>query len=90
MNVVVFGGSGFIGSHTSDILSERGHNVTIFDTVISPYLQDNQEMIIGNILDRKAVRDVISRNNIVYNFVSVSKISDSNKNRPCDNINYIV
>ncbi len=80
MNVVVFGGSGFIGSHTSDVLSERGHNVTIFDTIRSPYLQKNQEMIIGNILDKETVRDVISGNNIVYNFVSVSEINDSNKN----------
>jgi len=80
MNVVVFGGSGFLGSHTSDILSERGYNVTIFDTIDSPYLKENQEMIIGDILDKKAVRDVISKNDIVYNFVSVSEISDSNKN----------
>jgi len=30
MKVVVFGGSGFIGSHVADALQDRGHEVTIF------------------------------------------------------------
>ena len=29
--VLVIGGSGFVGSHTADALSEKGHIVTIFD-----------------------------------------------------------
>ena len=28
--VVVIGGSGFIGSHTADCLSDKGYEVTIF------------------------------------------------------------
>ena len=31
MNVVVLGGSGFMGSHVCDALSQKGHNVKIFD-----------------------------------------------------------
>jgi|MDTC01.2.fsa_nt_gb nucleoside-diphosphate-sugar epimerase len=31
MKVVVFGGSGFLGSHTADALSEKGHDVVIYD-----------------------------------------------------------
>ena len=31
MNIIVFGGSGFLGSHVADKLSEQGHAVTIFD-----------------------------------------------------------
>ena len=30
---VVFGGSGFIGSHVADLLSMEGYSVTIFDAV---------------------------------------------------------
>ena len=29
--IVVIGGSGFMGSHTADELSNRGYQVTIFD-----------------------------------------------------------
>ena len=31
MKILVTGGSGFVGSHVSDALSQRGHKVTIFD-----------------------------------------------------------
>ena len=41
MNVLVIGGSGFLGSHTADALTEAGYNVIIFDIVKSPYLQKN-------------------------------------------------
>ena len=35
-NILVIGGSGFIGSHTADALSKKGHSVTILDKVLSP------------------------------------------------------
>ncbi len=44
-NVVVIGGSGFMGSHTADELSNRGYNVTIFDCVKSPWLREDQKMV---------------------------------------------
>ena len=31
MNIIVFGGSGFLGSHVADVATENGHDVTIFD-----------------------------------------------------------
>ena len=31
MNCLVTGGSGFLGSHVADELTNRGHNVLIFD-----------------------------------------------------------
>jgi len=55
MNVAVFGGSGFLGSHVADALSARGHAVTIFDQRLSPYLLPGQHMVIGNTLDTSAV-----------------------------------
>ena len=51
MKVIVFGGAGFLGSHTADALTEKGHEVTIFDKIKSPYSKKNQKMIVGNILD---------------------------------------
>ena len=50
--VIVFGGSGFLGSHVADSLTNRGFGVTIFDIRESPYLQESQNMIVGDILDQ--------------------------------------
>ena len=35
--VVIFGGSGFIGSHVADVLTDSGYDVTIFDRIKSSY-----------------------------------------------------
>ena len=52
-NVVVFGGSGFLGSHVSDKLIESGYTVTVFDKSESNYLNENINMVIGNILSEE-------------------------------------
>ena len=44
--VIVFGGSGFIGSHVADSLSEKNYEVTIFDSSPSKWLGENQRQII--------------------------------------------
>ena len=52
---LVTGGSGFLGSHIADTLSSRGWDVTILDRERSPYLQAGQTMVVGDILDPRAV-----------------------------------
>ena len=37
MKITVLGGSGFLGSDLSDLLSKEGYKVTIFDTKISKH-----------------------------------------------------
>ena len=49
--IVVFGGSGFLGSHVADALSDAGYKVTIFDRAPSSWKRDDQEMVIGDILN---------------------------------------
>ena len=59
MKITVFGGSGFLGSHVSDQLSEAGHKVCIFDCVESPWLRSDQKMILGDLLDEERILDFV-------------------------------
>lgn len=83
--VVVFGGSGFLGSHVADALSEAGYEVVIYDIKQSPYLQKSQKMIVGDIMDEKKVTDAIQGCDIVYNFAGVADIDEASK-KPLDTI----
>ena len=55
MKVLVFGGAGFLGSYVVDELVDRGHDVTIFDLVKSPYVGKRVPTVIGDIMDVGAV-----------------------------------
>jgi len=72
MKTTVFGGSGFIGSHVADRLTEVGYDVAIFDLKPSPYLLPGQEIIIGDILDKKAVSDAVKGCDYIYNFAGMA------------------
>ena len=74
MKAIVFGGSGFIGSHVADRLTEAGYDVAVFDLKPSPYLQPAQTMITGSTLDRKAVLDAINGYDYVYNFAGMADL----------------
>jgi UDP-glucose 4-epimerase len=78
--VVVFGGSGFLGSHVSDELTKNGHDVVIFDRVESPYLQSNQKMIVGDMMDRELVRKTIEGVDYVYHFAAMADINEAREN----------
>ena len=70
--VVVFGGSGFVGSHVADQLSESGYEVVIYDVSQSPYLREDQEMVLGDLLDFESVSETIKGAYAVYNFAALS------------------
>jgi len=78
--VVVFGGSGFLGSHVADFLSETGYHVAIFDLNKSEYLRDDQEMVIGNVLNRDEVRNVVKGAKYVYHFAAIADIKEAQDN----------
>ncbi len=83
MKIIVFGGSGFLGSYVADMLTEAGHEVVIFDCQPSDYLKNGQTMIIGDITDQAAVEEATRGRDIVYNFSAVADI-DVAKDKPLE------
>ena len=78
--VVVFGGSGFLGSHVADELTKNGHEVYIFDRNKSNYINDKQHLIIGDILDRESIRNAIKGVDYVYHFAAIADIHEAREN----------
>lgn len=79
MKIVFFGGSGFLGSHVCDKLSEAGHDVTIVDLRPSPYLRPDQNMVTGSLLDEDLVNTVVSGADAVFDFAGLADIGESNQ-----------
>ncbi len=73
--VLVIGGSGFMGSHVADKLSQAGYQTTIFDRIKSPWLRNNQKMIVGDIEDINSVFDAVKGNDIIYNFAALADLN---------------
>lgn len=66
MNVLITGGSGFIGSHLADTLLARGDKVLVIDNFLTgrrdnlkPH--DNLELVEGSIVDRDLVMSLFER-----------------------------
>ncbi|MCZ7401438.1 MAG: NAD(P)-dependent oxidoreductase [Candidatus Methanoperedens sp.] len=85
MKAIVFGGSGFLGSHVADAILKAGYEVAIFDMKPSPYLKTGQEMIQGNIMDKIAVQNAISGCDVVYNFAGMADIEKA-KEKPVETV----
>jgi UDP-glucose 4-epimerase len=75
--VCVIGGSGFLGSHVADALSDEGFHVRIYDRAPSPWLTHNQEMIVGDLLDEDLLESAISGSDIVYNFAALADLNEA-------------
>jgi len=75
--VLVIGGSGFLGSHLADALSEAGYAVSIFDVRHSPWLRPAQEMILGDIRDEEALDRCIAGARYVYHLAGISDIGEA-------------
>lgn len=77
MKTLIFGGSGFLGSHVADVLTGKGHTVTIFDLKPSPFLKPDQHMCIGDILNFEQVLKAVKGQDFVYNFAGIADLDDA-------------
>lgn len=87
MRITVFGGSGFLGSHVCDKLSDAGYEVVIYDLIRSPWLRPDQTMLKGDILDEKSVEKAVEGADVVFNFSGIADMGEAN-GRPLDTVKY--
>ena len=78
--VLVIGGSGFMGSHTADVLSENGKIVSILDKVSSPWLRSDQNMIVGDAMDSDILESSMQGVDCVYYFAGIADIAEAKSN----------
>lgn len=73
--VAVIGGSGFLGSHVADHLTNAGWQVRIYDQVDSRWRRDGQVMLVGDLLDTAGLEQAIAGADVVYNFAAVADLN---------------
>ena len=72
-NVLITGGSGFIGSHVVDALVKNKYKVTILD-LNQPKRRD-VKFIRGSILDKSIIQSALKNINIIFHLAAVSDIT---------------
>ena len=81
----VLGGSGFLGSHVADKLTDAGYQVRIFDQRPSTWVRPDQEMMLGNLLNQNEVNEAIQGAEVVYNFAALADLN-AGLNNPLDTV----
>ena len=82
--ITILGGSGFLGSALSDLVSKKKINkIIIFDTNKKTNLLPNQKFIKGNILNDKKLYKAIKGSKYVFNFAALADLEDA-KNKPLE------
>jgi len=74
-SVTVIGGSGFLGSHVADHLSDAGWTVRIYDRVESPWRRADQQMVVGDVLDAGHLAAAVKGSDAVYNFAALADLN---------------
>jgi UDP-glucose 4-epimerase len=77
VKAIVFGGSGFVGSHVADALSDAGHEVTVADVVPSQHLREGQRFADCDVTDFEAVRAAVAGHDAVYHFAGLADIGEA-------------
>jgi UDP-glucose 4-epimerase len=80
MNVLIFGGCGFLGKQLAYALLKLNHNVTIFDQRREKFKIKNIKFISGNILNKNSVTRAAQKKDVVFNFAALSDIEESIQN----------
>ena len=80
LRILVTGGTGFLGSHIADALSDEGYIVTILDIKRKQNIRGKQRMIQADILDFDKVKSALGKIDIVFHLAALADIDLA-----CDN-----
>jgi len=76
---IVFGASGFLGSHVAEALSTDGYRVRLYDRSPSSYQRHDQEMIVGDVMNLEEVTKAAQGAAVVYNFAAIADIDEAHE-----------
>lgn len=83
--ILITGGAGFIGSHLTDYLLERGYQVTVIDDLSNgsaDYLQDASKQpqfsyYQGTVIDRTLMEQLIKEHDVIYHLAAVLGVKNT-------------
>ena len=76
--ILITGGSGFLGSHLADILSNKKYEIIIYDINKSIYIRKNQKFIQGDLSNKQKLFKQLKGVYAVYHFASIADIYEAN------------
>jgi len=74
---LVTGASGFIASHVSDLLTKKGHKVTLFDKKKSIYIKKNQRMFLGDLNSQKNLFRATKKIDTIFHFAATADLVEA-------------
>ena len=79
MQVLVTGGSGYIGSHVVRELTDSGHTVIIYDNFSTGHrrLSEGYEVVEGDISDQNQLKAILPRVSAVLHFAASAYVGES-------------
>lgn len=86
-HVLITGGAGFIGSHLTDALIQRGHQVTLLDVLDPqvhgahrqppPYLNPAAHLVVGDVRDFELVKRLLDEAQVIFHLAAFTGVGQS-------------
>ena len=77
LKVIIFGGSGFLGSHVAEVLHAQGHQVIIADIKKPANITKSIKFKKVDIKNEQKILNLTKNIDVVYNFAAIADIQES-------------